>query len=251
MTFLAVFLGVIVALVLIALVLYLVVKVKIKNIIGINSYNLIKNKIKNGEFETDEEAYSKSKSISGMTSIYEPHIRRDFHDFNLSLLFSNVENNLRSILNAKTSKNIALIDNEQLEFVRNVVKKEIDDMKLNNIDVSYKDITFNKHVIKKYKKKDGTATITTASSLSYYYSSNKKEEKYENIKKGVIYVCEFIYVYDEAKFENSKKVLSINCPNCGAPVAGLDGGTCFYCGTYSKPINLKAWKMVSYKEEIN
>ena len=62
---------------------------------------------------------------------------------------------------------------------------------------------------------------------------------------------ELPYVYDEAKFESSKKVLSINCPNCGAPVAGLDGGTCFYCGTYSKPINLKAWKMVSYKEEIN
>jgi MFS superfamily sulfate permease-like transporter len=245
MTFLAVFLGVIVAILLV--VLFIIVKIKrtLNNSLGVSNLKLILNYIKEGKYETEEEAYSKDKSLGGMTNIYEPQIRADFKDFNLSLLYLNIESCLRDIFSALNKKNISVLDDEKYILIRNNIVEEINDMKLNNIDVNYKDIEFKKHVIKSYIKKDGTATITTASLLSYYYTTNRKKENYKDIKKGTIYICEFVYVYDESKFEKNKKTISINCPNCGA----IDGGTCVYCGTYAKPINLKAWKIVSYKED--
>ena len=165
------------------------------------------------------------------------------------MLYNNIESNLRSILSAKSICDVSLLDSDQLVLVKSLVQKEIDDMITNDIKISYKDISFGKHVIKSYNKENGTATITTASQVSYYYESNGKDKKYGNLKKGTIYICEFIYVYDEAKFEKSDKTIAVNCKNCGAPLKGLDGGTCAYCGTYSKPINLKAWKIASYKED--
>ena len=246
--FIAVFLGVLAAVMIVAVLLYLRVKRKIGETIGFDNLRLIAQNLKNGEYQTDEDAYSSVKSIAGMTSIYEPRIREDFKDFNLNLLYSNIESNLRSILNAKTNLDMNYAGDESLVLVAGNLKKEIDDMVVNQIKVSYKDIIFHKHVIKSYTKKNGTATITTASSVGYYYSSNKKEKQYKDIRKETVYTCEFVYVYDEAKFELSEKAISINCHNCGAPLKGLDGGTCEYCGTYSKPINLKAWKLASYKE---
>lgn len=246
---LAIFLGSVVGVILIVTLGFLAVRNKFKKFLGDSDFNLLKEQLKNGDYETEEDSYSKDKSIGGMTNIYEPQIRADFPDFNLSLLFNNIEKNLRSILNAKTNKDKSLLNDDQLVLVRNNVLKEIEDMKYNNIDVTYKDISFKQHVIKHYSKKNGTATITTASQVSYYYDSNKKDKKISGIKKSTIYICDFIYVYDESKFKAEQKVLSINCRNCGAPLIGLDGGTCDYCGTYSKAINLKAWKIASYKED--
>ena len=249
MSFLAIFLGTIVGILLIVVLAYLAIRNKVKNFLGDSDFNLLKDQIKNGDYETEEDAYTRDKSIGGMTSIYEPQIRADFPDFNLSLLFNNIEKNLRAILNAKTNLDKSLLDDDQLVLVRNVVAKEIDDLKYNNISVSYKDISFKQHVIKHYAKKNGTATITTASQVSYYYDSTKKDKKINGVKKSTIYICDFIYVYDESKFKSEQKSIAINCRNCGAPLQGLDGGTCSYCGTYSKAINLKAWKIASYKED--
>ena len=249
MTFIGIVLGVVGGVVLLGVGGFFLIRGRIKNFLGDSDFNLLRDMLKNGEYETADEAYTNDKSISGMTAIYEPQIRQDFSDFNLSLLYSTIEKNIRAILNAKTNLDISYLDNDQLLFIKNNVIKEIDDMKVNEIKVSYKDISFNKHVIRGYTKKNGTATITTASQVNYYYDSNKKDKKRNNLKKSTIYVCDFIYVYDEGKFRDEQKTIAINCPNCGAPLAGLDGGTCVYCGTYAKPINLKAWKMSSYKEE--
>lgn len=247
--FIAVFLGVLAAIMIVAVLLYLRVKNKIGETIGFDNLKLIGEKLKNGEYQTDEDAYSQVKSIAGMTSVYEPKIREDFKDFNLNLLYSTIESNLRSILNAKTNLDLSYANDESLVLVIGNLKKEIDDMVVNKIKVSYKDIQFHRHVIKSYTKKNGTATITTASSVGYYYSSNKKEQQFKDIRKETIYTCEIVYVYDEAKFELSEKTISVNCHNCGAPLKGLGGVTCEYCNTYSEPINLKAWKLASYKEQ--
>jgi len=203
-----------------------------------------------GEVMSDKEAYGTKKSLSGMTKVYEPLIREDFKNFNLEQLYNEIESSLRVILNAKMKKDKSLITGDKFIYIRKSLEKEIDDLIINEEDIKYKDINFSKHVIKNYSKKNGTATIVTASQVSYYYDSNKiKEIKFKDIKKETIYICEFIYVYDENKFTENGKVIAINCPNCGAPVTGLDGGTCAYCNTLVKPINLKAWKLNSYKED--
>lgn len=250
MVFVATVVGVILGVCLLGVGVFFLIRTKLKSFLGDSDFNLLKDMLKNGEYETEEDAYTRDKSISGMTSIYEPQIRADFPDFNLSLLYNNVEKNLRSILNAKSQKDTSLLSGEQLILIRGIVTKEIEDMNESDITESYEDISFKQHVIRSYTKKNGTATITTASQVQYYFDSNKqKSKKNKHLKKSTIYLCDFIYVYDEGKFREEQKTISINCPNCGAPLVGLDGGTCVYCGTYAKPINLKAWKMSAYKED--
>ena len=249
MTVLVIILSVVLGIVVLGALILLFIGKSLKNLIGDSDFNLLKDMLKNKEYETEEDSYSRDKSIGGMTSIYEPQIRADFPDFNLTHLYNNVESNLRSIFNAKTEKDASLLNDEQLLFLKNSVIKEIEDMNQNEITESFKDVSFNQHVIRSYTKKNGTATITTASQVKYYYDTNKKKEKYNHLKKSTIYLCDFIYVYDESKFKKNQITISINCRNCGAPLVGLDGGTCVYCGTYSKPINLRAWKMASYKED--
>ena len=159
MSFLAIFLGNIVGILLIVVLAYLAIRNKVKNFLGDSDFKLLKDQIKNGDYETEEDAYTRDKSIGGMTSIYEPQIRTDFPDFNLSLLFNNIEKNLRAILNAKTNLDKSLLDDDQLVLVRNIVAKEIDDLKYNNISVSYKDISFKQHAIKHYAKKNNLSLI--------------------------------------------------------------------------------------------
>ena len=69
------------------------------------------------------------------------------------------------------------------------------------------------------------------------------------MKKQTRYTCKFIYVFDENKFKKDALVLTIRCPNCGAPLKGLGKIKCTYCGSDVDPINLKAWKMASYSED--
>ena len=87
--------------------------------------------------------------------------------------------------------------------------------------------------------------------LEYYYSdsSKKQNQKFAGLKKQTRYSTQFVYVYDESKFKYNQMSLTISCPNCGAPLNKLGEGNCQYCGTYIKPINLKGWYMVSYKDE--
>ena len=94
--------------------------------------------------------------------------------------------------------------------------------------------------------------ITLTSTVEYYYSNssvNYDKKDYNSLKKQTRYTTKFVYVYDETKFKYNQKAFSINCPNCGAPLLKLGEGNCSYCGTYIKPINLKNWYMISYKDD--
>ena len=58
-----------------------------------------------------------------------------------------------------------------------------------------------------------------------------------------------MYIYDETKFDENQLSFSISCPNCGAPIRGLKTSNCEYCSSHIEKINLKVWKMTSYKED--
>ena len=47
---------------------------------------------------------------------------------------------------------------------------------------------------------------------------------------------EFIYVIDISKVDLEKKVLGINCPNCGSPITSLGLKKCSYCGSIIKEL---------------
>ena len=231
------------ALIVVILLLILSVYYKFKRTLGISNFNSFIDEVK----QNDRNNYSTKKDIFGMTRIIEPLIVKDFPDFNLKHLYSSIETNLTSILNAKTKLDTSYL-NKGLSLIKGRIVKEINDMKDEGIIQKYTSIRFNDHALKTYKKSNGTATITTTSSVSYNYESNLDERKYNDLRCETKYECEFIYIYDEDKFKEKQKSFGVHCPNCGAPVKGLGDLTCTYCGSEVKKINLRNWEMANFKE---
>ena len=231
-------------------IIVLIVMAKVRGTLGTSAFKEVMGAMKNAK-DLEKQEYSRPKDVSGLTKLLEEPIQRDFPDFNKSVLFSLIEKNLRKIFTAIENRSTKEIKKDSdLDFMHSKLADQIEDMRNQGIKIKYDDIKFNKHAIKKYDKKNGMATITTSSSVEYYYSSNiKGEVSYEDVKKQTRYTCEFVYVYDEEKVGYDKEVFGVHCPNCGAPLRRLGAGNCDYCGIHVEPFNLKAWKMISYKEE--
>ena len=256
MLFIAIFLGTIVGVILLALYIWWRITSAIKRNVGTTGYNLLRDRIKegisNGElFEGDFEA--DHKSISGMTEILEHKIRNDFDDFHASELFNLNNKCLKAIFNTLEDKDITHLEGNVYDLIKTNIYEQIQDMNGRDIEVNYDDIRINKNTLKSYSNKDGSATIEVNTSLSYFYkTNNKKEKSYEKYRKETRYTTKFILVYDAEKFDGKSVTYAVNCPNCGAPVPSK-GGECKYCGTYVEgvglnTINLKSWRLISYKE---
>lgn len=252
MVFLKSLLGVCIGIIAAVVIIVAYIYIKVRSIVGPGKLKELKNVAKIvGNTEVQE--YSRPKSVGGITTLIEPAIIRDFGDFNKDFLFAKVEKNLRSIFTALEEKSEASIKkDEDLIYIYAAVKDKINDMQGQNVSVKYDDVKFHAHAIKNYTKSKGRATITISSTLEYYYSNdseNNKKKDYNGLKKQTRYTTEYVYVYDETKFQYNARNFGINCPNCGAPLEFFGAGNCAYCGMYVEPINLKNWFMVSYKED--
>lgn len=254
MRFLITMLGVCAGIVLAVVVIFFIVCLKIENEVGRSSWQLTKMLFKHfirSINNAGAEEYSREKNVKGMTAILEEEILRDFPGFNKDLIFTICESNLRKIFNSIESLDMTTInDDDEFIYLKENIREQIEDMKSNNIYEKFDDIKFNRHAIMAYTKKQGKATIKISTTLSYYYKTNRKNIKtYENIRKQTRYTSEFVYVYDERKFSQKQVTFSVLCPNCGAPLRGIDSTFCEYCGNHVEKINLKIWKMSSYKED--
>ncbi len=241
-----VILGVILFLGIIALILYGRVKLAMRKMgFKVNSLSDMADEVA----RIKEEDSTRARSISGMTSLLLPNIRKDFPDFNEQELYNKAETALRKVFSAIENKDVEELSS--LPLLQSNVKKIVEDYQTSNISERYDDIHFHKFAIFQYEKKNGMATITISIALEYYYQK-KKDEKilvdFTKYKKQTRYQCKFIYVYDESKVDSSAKVLAINCPNCGAAIKVLGHKFCDYCGTAVKEVNLKSWECSSYAE---
>ena len=251
MSFLLGFIGTILGIIVAILIVIAIIVNRLDKAFGTANMKMLINAIKNHK-QLAQEEYAREKNVNGMTKLIEPEIIRDFPEFNKNLLFNKVESNLRKIFNSIENKSINEIKNdEDLILIFSTLKEQIQDLKTRNVEIKYNDVVFHRHAIKKYMKTKGMATITTSTTLEYYYNDSEKDDTYNNIKKQTRYTCEFVYIYDENKLGEYKKVFSIPCPNGGAPLKKFDNGDieCEYCSSNVKPINLKLWKMSSYKED--
>lgn len=188
----------------------------------------IKSVIEKAQIE-DEEV---PKSLSSMDSVYLEQIKRDFPDVNINELKRMSEKVILDCYNAVEKKDNSLVRNEKIKAFVNGM---IDD--IGNDIVSFDSFKIHKTVVSKYEKNGGMATIYFGSSYEYYYT------KGDNVRKKVQErcKCEFIYVYDVDKVSQSKKVLGLNCPNCGSPIKDLGTKNCSYCGTGVIDLVHKVW----------
>lgn len=235
-----VFLGVLLAILAACLIVFLVIHFKLKKTLG-PQYPELKKAISEIP-QLAKQEYSSIKSIGGMTNIIKPKILKDFKDFNINSLFNTVEKDITKYLNIIEKKDLSLVDKD-LIYLKTELKDIIDNYNEKDIYEKFSSLDFHKHSLKDYTRSNGTATITVSSSISYYYDTNQKDvEHYDDVKKGTKYVTEYVYVYDETKFDEKAVNFSLHCPNCGAPIKSLSSD-CSYCGIEIKPINMRCWKL--------
>lgn len=249
MEVLAIFLGTIVGIIVVIGVTFLIIYAKIKMVArkhGINDISL--DKMVSEAERIKEEDSNRVRSISGMTDILLPIIVKDFPEFNPNQLFNMTEKSLRIVFESLSNNSSAKLND--IPLLRDSIKTAIESNEANGIKIKYKDIKFHKFSLKDYKKVDGVATITVCTSVEYYYEKtiNDQVKEKSKYKKQTRYCCKFIYIYDESLVGDYEKVLSTNCPNCGAVITNLGHKFCEYCGTAVKEINLKAWAFSSYEE---
>ena len=250
MNFLISVLGALLGILLAIGIIIFVIYSKVRATVGAANMKVLTNAIKNAK-DLEKSEYSREKNIRGMTNLLEEEIIRDFPDFNRNLIFSTCEANLTKIFNCIEKRDDQEIKNDtDFIYLKKYISELITDMKSNNITEKYDNIHFNKHAICAYSKKADKATIQVSTTLSYYYDTNRKDKKaFPDVKKQTRYTSEFVYVYDESKFDLNQIAFTVRCPNCGAPFNSLNGGYCKYCSSYVEKINSKIWKMSSFKED--
>lgn len=189
------------------------------------------------------------KSVSGMTRIFEPQIRRDFPDFNLVQFKNKVENMLVMSLQAITEEKVDSLV-EVSEELRTQVANRIANHHTENIREIYSQIKVHRTEIANYEKKQGTCVITFQSAVEHYHYQEKdgvvifgEKERKEQTK----YNTELVYIQDE-KLAGSGTAQGTTCPNCGAPITKLGAMYCEYCGLAVTPINLKVWTLHHFYE---
>ena len=254
MSFLLGLLGTAVGFLIVILMIFIIIYIGIRKNTGKAGWKMFKDAMKNSaSYEKNE--YTRVKDVSGMTTVLEPVILRDFPDFNKNLLYNIVEKNLLKIFNCIENKSIDSIKKDSsMVLIMSKLEEKVDYSKQIDANIRYDNVVFHRHSIKDYKRNDGVATITVVSSMEYYYRVEGKEREkllegksFSDVKKQTRYITKFIYIYDESKVKDKANLISAHCPNCGAPTT--KSGVCDYCGSKLEPINLKLWKMADYKEE--
>ena len=225
----------IVLLIIIAIIfsVYLIIKRKIKNFskefFGTSD---IKKAIKDLEIE----AQTTPKSLAGMESIVLPRIKEDFPHLNINELKSIAENKIMGCFTAiDESNSYAHFETEKIE---NWVKDKIEK------NLKYDSVKIHKTIINTYEKRNKIATIKLRTALEYVCTDNKGISK----KVQPRFETEFIYIIDSSKIAESQKELSLNCPNCGAPIKNLQEKVCVYCNCGIIDIVKKVWTFNNIRE---
>lgn len=191
-----------------------------------------------------EELARTPKSVSSMTRIMEPQIRKDFPEFSLNQFRNMVENLLPAALGAITAESTENLSDCSKELVRQV-QNRIEENKRQGISEVYRDIEVHQTEITNYVKKSGTCVITFQSAVGHYHYGKQNDKIVfgkENLKEQTKYNVEIIYIQNE-NLTDADGVSGNTCPNCGAPITTLGAKTCEYCGLAVRELNLRVWTL--------
>ena len=155
--------------------------------------------------EQKEALETEPKTPYGMDNLLVPQIARDFPNMNIE---------------------------EMKKFAEGKVVKFLQSQK----EKTCTDINIHKTVTNQYYKNTSTCKLVFQSAVGF-----REHVKNEDHLKEVRINTEFMYVYDNSKLKNGEAI-SLNCPNCGAPIKGLGHKICPYCNTGLIDLATKTWK---------
>lgn len=208
--------------------------------------------IREGLRQVEQEYASTPKSVSAMTSLYLPKIKRDFPEFQYDEMKVRAENALTSYLLAVDQMNVGTLKEGNREL-KDKLEMRIEMLKAAGNREHYGSIKLHRTEISDYKKRNGRCIITFQSALQYYHTltdeNGKVLEGSDSMFTQAKYNTDVIYIQDRNLVEDERDLsLGLNCPNCGAPISGVGSKFCEYCGTPIVELNIYAWTFSSITE---
>ena len=208
--------------------------------------------IREGLKQVEQEYSATPKSVSAMTSLYLPKIKRDFPEFQYDEMKVRAENALTSYLMAIDGMNVGLLKEDGQEL-RDKLEMRINMLKGSGRREHFKNIKLHRTEISDYRKRNGRCIVTFQSAVQYYHTIETEDGKIlegrTDLLKQSRYNTDVIYIQDRSLVEEERDFsLGLNCPNCGAPVSGLGSKVCEYCGTPVVELNIYAWTFSNIEE---
>ncbi|MBD5395831.1 MAG: zinc-ribbon domain-containing protein [Lachnospiraceae bacterium] len=208
--------------------------------------------LKEGFDKVGEEYASTPKSVSAMTGLYLPKIKREFPEFQYDEMKVRAENVLTSYLMAISAGNAGLLKEGSREL-KDKLEMHITMLKGRGEKERFSNIKLHRTEIADYKKRNGRCTVTFQTSLQYKYSLMQEGGRVVGGNPNMLmqsrYNVDLVYIQDRNLVEDERDLsLGINCPNCGAPISGLGSKFCEYCGTPVVEINIYAWTFHNVSE---
>lgn len=200
-----------------------------------------------------EQEYSLTpKSVSAMTSLYLPKIKRDFPEFHYDEMKVRAENVLTSYLLAVDRMSVGTLKEGNQEL-KDKLEMRIEMLKGSGQREHFGSIRLHRTEITDYKKRNGTCIITFQTSLQYYYTKKDENGKILEGREDLLtqskYNTDVIYIQDRELLKDERDLsLGLNCPNCGAPISGTGSKVCEYCGTPVVELNIYAWTFSNVTE---
>ncbi len=208
--------------------------------------------LREGFRQVEQEYAATPKSVSAMTSLYLPKIKRDFPEFQYDEMKSRAENVLTSYLLAVDSMDPGILTEGNREL-QDKLEMHIQMLKGAGKREHYKSAKIHRTEISDYKKGSGRCIITFQTSIQYYHTvvdeSGKLLEGSSEMLTQSKYNTDVIYIQDRNLVEDERDLsLGLNCPNCGAPIGGTGSKVCEYCGTPVVELNIYAWSFSNLTE---
>ena len=191
------------------------------------------------------------KSVSGMTRLMEPQIKRDFPEFVWEQFNGLAERVLISALSAISSGDISLLDKETSPQLREKVRNIIERNEYESVQEHYDNIHIYQTEISNYVKKDGKCVINIQSAVGYVHYTMKSQNLTGGDRermKQTRYNMELVYIQDPDFAGETGNAVGATCPNCGAPITNLGAKKCEYCGSAVELINIKVWSLHNFYE---
>lgn len=208
--------------------------------------------IMEGFKQVEQEYASTPKSVSAMTSLYLPKIKKDFPEFQYDEMKVRAENALTSYLLAidKMSTGVLKEGNQELH---DKLEMRIEMLKAAGNREHFGSIKLHRTEISDYRKRNGRCIITFQTALQYYHTLEDENGKLLDGRRDLLtqskYNTDVIYIQDRNLVEDERDLsLGLNCPNCGAPISGIGSKFCEYCGTPVVELNIYAWTFSNITE---
>lgn len=207
-----------------------------------------------GLTKANEEMSRTPRSVQSMTSVYLPQIIRDFPEFDYELYKTKAKSFLLSYFDAIENKDPALLKEEYLPAIQNVVKSVIGELDSLGESQVYDNIIIHDIQISRYNKSGDAATVVFGMSVEKYdyrlSGSNTVKGSSTNLRQSV-YNVSLVFGQNAEKFGDGD-ALMMNCPNCGAPLSSAMSRVCEYCGSPVAEIkNTRAWCFDAVTEQSN